>query len=237
LMPKMQRLYHLPDLPGFLPNPHPVPKRAMCKAKRPTVCYLARWDPRKRPEIFFELAMRFPGVRFIALGKAHNPSRDARLRQRYAGIPNLDLVGFVDPFESDQLEHILEKSWIMINTSAREGLPAAYVESAAHRCAILSAVDSDGFASRGGYHVKPVGSSSQPTELGGLHATVDDYAEGLEWLLENDRWREKAEAGFAYFQSVHSQQKVLDAHLDVYRSLLDRGEFTAHLGCGCCPTA
>jgi glycosyltransferase involved in cell wall biosynthesis len=220
LMPKIQRLYHLIEPPAFLPNPYAVPKRPICKAAEPTVCYVARWDPRKRPEIFFELAIRFPKVRFIALGKAHNRSRDIRLRQRYGGLPNVELVGFVDPFESDRLNRVLERSWIAINTSAREGLPAAYVESAAYRCAILSSVDSDGFASRGGYHIWTAASSRQPAELGGLSTTVDDYAKGLEWLLEHDHWREKGEEGYQYVLDVHDQQKALDDHLATYDGLL-----------------
>jgi len=220
LIPKVQRLYHLPDPPIFLPNPYTVPKRPMHKATHPTVCYLSRWDSRKRPELFFELASTFPNVRFIALGRAHSSRRDAHLRKRYSGIPNLHLVGFINPFESVRLEHILEESWIMINTAAREGLPAAYVESAAHRCAILSAVDSDGFASRGGCHVKAAVSSGQRTQSGGVQATVDDYAKGLKWLLENDRWREKAEAGYQYVWDIHDQQHVVDHHLAVYEGLL-----------------
>lgn len=220
LVQKVQQIYRLSKPPRFLPNPYAVPKRPLEKAKQPTVCYLARWDPRKRPEIFFELAKRFPKVRFVALGKAHNRRRDAGLRKKYSEIPNLQLVGFVNPFESDRLQHVLEKSWIMINTAAREGLPAAYIESAAHRCAILSAIDADGFASRGGYHIKATDKSNQPPELGGEHVTVDDYATGLEWLLENDRWREQAQAGHEYVLQVHDQNRVVDNHLAIYSSTL-----------------
>jgi len=219
---KMQGLYRLEKPPVPLPNPYPVPKYPIHKTRRPTVCYLARWDPRKRPEIFFELAMNFPGVRFIALGEAHNHRRDGKLRQQYGNIPNLDLVGFVNPFESEQLQRILDESWIMINTAAREGLPVAFVESAAHRCAILSAIDADGFASRGGYHVDAANSSRQPTELGGQHATVDDYARGLECLLEGNSWREQGEIGYQYVLDVHDQPTVVDKHLAIYDDLLQR---------------
>lgn len=221
LISKIRQIYGLDRLPLFVPNLYPVPSIPIDKAKRPTVCYVARWDPRKRPEYFFELAKRFPDVRFIALGKAHNPQRDAKLRKRYNGISNLELVGFVNPFESKKLQQILGESWIMVNTSAREGLPAAYVEAAAHQCAILSAVDSDKFVSRGGYHVRTSSSEKLPLELGGQDASVEDYATGLEWLLEKNRWHVLGKAGFAYFEAEHSQKRVVRILGNLYRDLLD----------------
>jgi glycosyltransferase involved in cell wall biosynthesis len=193
----------LPRDPLFLPNPYTVPETATAKAGKPTVCFLARWDPRKRPERFFELAVKFPHVRFVAMGKAHNDARDRRLREEYGAIPNLEMVGFVDPFTSDLWERILGESWIMVNTAAREGLPAAFVEAAAHKCAILSSLDPDQFASRGGYF-----------------AEDGNLAEGLSYLLENDRWRELGERGYAYVKEVHDTNAVVQQHLRQYALLL-----------------
>ena len=99
------------------------------------------------------------------------------------------------------------------------------MEAAAHRCAILSAIDADGFASRGGYHVRPLDSSSEPSELGGQHARVDDYAQGLEWLLEDNRWREKGEAGYQYVLKVHDEHEVVDKHIAIYNDLIERPNY------------
>ncbi|MBN8548405.1 MAG: glycosyltransferase family 4 protein, partial [Deltaproteobacteria bacterium] len=112
LRPKVKRLYGLPYEPEFVPNAYHVPRKIAQKATSPTVLYLARWDPRKRPEIFFELAKQFPKVRFIAVGKAHDPKRHANLVARYQNVPNLELVGFVNPFESTRLREIIDQSWI-----------------------------------------------------------------------------------------------------------------------------
>lgn len=203
IIPKVREMYRLTSDPLFLPNPYQVPDGPIRKADEPTVCFLARWDPRKRPEIFFELARKFPHVRFIALGKAHNEARNQRLREQYGDIPNLELVGFINPFESDRLERILEKSWVMINTASREGLPAAFVEAAAHKCAILSCLDPDGFASRGGYY-----------------AEDEDFVQGLNFLLENDRWQVLGERGYDYVTKVHDTGAVVHQYVDEYRRLL-----------------
>ncbi|HEX6014135.1 MAG TPA: glycosyltransferase family 4 protein [Geminicoccaceae bacterium] len=150
LVPKVQRMYRPGIQPQFLPTPVAIPEEG-AKADRPTVCYLARLDRRKRPELFFDLARRFPDVRFVALGKSRDPGYEQRLRQAYGGLPNVELLGLVDQFSSGLHGRRLAESWVMVNTATREAMPNAFLEAAAHGCAILSAVDPDGFASRFGY--------------------------------------------------------------------------------------
>jgi glycosyltransferase involved in cell wall biosynthesis len=220
LAEKTQKYFALTAPPDFLPNPYRAPEPSPNKADKPTVCYLARWDARKRPQIFFELARLFPQVRFIAVGRAHDPRLDLELRDQYGGVPNLEMTGFIHAFESPRIRKILDESWILVNTAAREGLPAAYVESASHACAILTSVDSDGFASRGGYHVQHENGIDLPTALGGWNTTLDDYAAGLEWLLHNDRWRVMGQEGRSYVLAVHEHGKVMEQHLTIYNELL-----------------
>jgi glycosyltransferase involved in cell wall biosynthesis len=185
-----------------LPTPVEVPSMVR-KASQPTVCYLARWDRRKRPHLFFDLVERFPGVRFLAVGRSRDAAYDRELRERYSHLPNLELVGFVDQFDSEELSAILGRSWIVVNTAAREGLPNAFLEAAAHRCAILSEVDPDGFASRFGARVEAA-----------------DFAGGLDWLLEHDRWRERGARGQAHVREIFELNRAVDDHLAVYDDLL-----------------
>lgn len=198
LIPKAAAKYRLRRRPGFLPTPVGIPAEVR-KADEPTVCFNARWDKRKRPELFFDLAAAFPEVRFLAVGRSRDPAYEAALRRRYAGRPNLEWVGFLDQFASDRLSEILAESWILVNTASREGLPNAFLEAAAHRCAILSAVDPDGFASSFGYH-----------------ATRDDFDAGLRFLLEENRWRELAERGYRYVHDTFEAERSIAAHLDAY---------------------
>ena len=202
IVPKAKAKYHLPADPEFLPTPVPVPEQIK-KAPTPTVCFVSRWDKRKRPEIFFELAKAFPKVRFLAAGQSRNREWDEHLRTSYADVPNLEMLGFIDQFRSDELNKVMDQSWILVNTAAREGLPNAFIEAAAHGCAILSAVDPDGFASRFGQLV-----------------INDDFVGGLEALLANDTWREKASRGYAYVKEVFSLDKAIDRHLTIYERLI-----------------
>ena len=199
------RKYGLSFEPTFMPTPIRIPA-SVEKAPTPTVCYVGRLDRRKRPELFLELASRFPDTRFICIGEAQDAGYDRYLRQRYGGRANLELVGFVDQFTDRRVTEWLAASWVLVNTSAREGLPNTFMEAAGHRCAILSAVDPDGFASRFGWH-----------------AAQGDYAAGLAALLEGDLWRSKGEAGFDYVSRHYEVGKAMDRQVELYASLAGGG--------------
>jgi glycosyltransferase involved in cell wall biosynthesis len=204
LVPKVERMYRPPQTPRFLPTPVGIPD-APRKADRPTVCYLARLDRRKRPELFLDLAAQFPHVRFVVLGKSRDQRYEQRLRGTYAAQTNLEFMGMVDQFASDAHGRTLGESWIMINTATREAMPNAFLESAAHSCAILSAVDPDGFASRFGYN-----------------AVRDDFAAGLTWLLVGDRWRERGRLARQHVSEQFETGRAIDLHLKAYSTLLHR---------------
>lgn len=201
IIPKVRSMYKLIKDPGFLPNPVIVPKAKFEKSVEPTVCFLARWDKRKNPEIFFELAKNFPTVKFIAMGKSHDKEWDEFLRDKYSDLPNLELTGFVS---TEHKNKVLEKSWVMVNTAARECLPVAFLEAAAFKCAILSQENPDNFAENFGYHVKN-----------------SNYNSGLKFLLDNNRWIERGEKGYEYVKETHGVNKVIDRHIAVYERLLN----------------
>jgi len=203
IVPKAQKKYGLKVAPRFLPNPVPLPDGPAVKAERPTVCFVGRFDRRKRPERFFQLAQRFPDVRFIAVGAANSARMDSLLRHRYGAIANLELTGFLDRFASPRFAEILASSWVLVNTAAREGLPVTFLEAASYRCAIVSQVNPDQFASRFGYH-----------------AAAGDFEAGLETLLDNDSWRVCGEAAYDYVRTTHALDVVIDKHSEVYRSLV-----------------
>lgn len=202
LIPKVERMYRPTVEPRFLPTPVPIPAEPV-KASRPTVCYLARLDRRKRPHLFFDLARQFPDVRFLALGKSRDRGYEQWLRDAYEGLPNVEFLGMVDQFVSDTHGRALCESWVMINTATREAMPNSFLEAASHGCAIMSFVNPDDFASRFGYH-----------------AARDDFAEGLAWLLDQDRWRERGLLARQHVTDVFAIDRAMDLHIDAYRSLL-----------------
>jgi glycosyltransferase involved in cell wall biosynthesis len=154
--------------------------------------------------VFLDLAKAFPDVDFICVGGTNERDYEEHLRRTYERLPNLEMTGTIDQFQTDRLHRIFEKSWVLVNTAAREGLPNTFLEAAANRCAILSGVDPDGFASRFG-----------------CHATDDaDLARGLARLLGDGRWKPLGEAGCEFVKSVFGTTPAIDRHLDAYEQAI-----------------
>lgn len=202
LVPKVKRIYDCRVEPQYLPTPVPIP-RDIRKASKPTVCYMARLDRRKRPELFLDLVGQFPEVDFILVGKSRDAQFESQLQHRYGHLPNLEMAGFIDQFSSSRHTEILEKSWIMVNTATREALPNSFIEAMSHQCAILSFVNPDNIASEFGYH-----------------AQSDNFAVGLMKLLAGDAWREQGLKGYQYCIENFDLDKSIRRHLDIYRSLM-----------------
>jgi glycosyltransferase involved in cell wall biosynthesis len=201
LVDKAVKRYRLDTRPDVLPTPVEVPG-IVEKAKEPTVCYIARWDRRKRPELFIALAKSFPEVRFIIAGASRDHRYDQEIQKQLVALPNVESMGFINQFETDKLSKILSKSWILVNTAAREGLPNSFIEACAHHCAILSSVNPDDFASNYGYY-----------------ASADDFVNGLAVLLKDNLWRQLGEKGYSYINENYALDKAIDQHISVYKQL------------------
>lgn len=198
LQDRATRKYGLRTKPKFLPTPVEIPNNII-KDSQPTVCYIARWDRRKRPELLIDLARANPKVHFIVAGASRDKLYDTALREEFAKLPNVELTGFINQFESERLSSILSRSWILINTAAREGLPNSFIEACAHKCAILSAVDPDNFSSQFGYF-----------------ASKDDFEEGIRFLLQEKHWKEMGEKGYSYVKENFAVEKSIEQHIQIY---------------------
>ena len=207
LREKISQKYSLKSEIEFLPTPIEVPIRKIEKSKEPTICYLARWDKRKKPELFFQLAKSFPEIKFIAIGMGRNRSYDSYLRKKYSNLRNLTMTGFINQFDNNGIDKILDASWILVNTATREGLPNSFLEALAHKCAILSSLNPENVTERFGYCVKN-----------------DDFNEGLIKLLENNNWRMKGEQGQNYVKENYELNKSIELHISIYKIFLNNME-------------
>ena len=206
LVEKTKRKYKRSDI-ILLPNIERFPKRRFQRNTKPTVCFVGRLDGIKRPEIVFELAESFRDVDFIIAGEAQAARRHRALAAKAAELPNVTMLGAIDKFKSDELSRLYAQSWVLINTSAREGLPLTFIEAAGRGCAILSSVNPDNFASGFGYWVQD-----------------GDFAKGLAALLANNLWKTKGKLGQRYVKQIYDERQATEVHLQAYRNLLANQE-------------
>jgi len=199
------RVYRLHKPVEFLPTPIHLPKNNPTKSKQPTVCFVGRWDRRKKPERFFELARKNPNIQFIAPGKSQDCRWDEHLRSKYGILSNVEMPGFLDQFLNNSLSEVLSKSWILVNTSTREGLPNTFLEALAHKCSLLSIVNPENLTERYGHVVKN-----------------GDFSSGLSHLLADSRWKEKGEAGYTYIARHYELHKAIEVHMAIYEKLLGK---------------
>jgi glycosyltransferase involved in cell wall biosynthesis len=202
LIPKARKKYKLSRDPEFLPSPIPFTDTVQ-KSQTPLVCFVARLDRRKRPHVFFDLAKQFPDIQFEAIGGGRDSGWEQRLLSRYEQLPNLKIHGFVDQFSSEGITELLSRSWVLVNTSARESLPTTFVEAAVHGCAILSGIDPDGFSSRFGCHVAD-----------------NNFVRGLRVLLQDNAWQEKGRLGMESTREVFSPERSVQRHIQIYGDLI-----------------
>lgn len=207
LKEKTRRLYKLPESPGFLPKPIDIPKGPFNKDENPLCVFVGRFDPRKRPEMFFQLAARMPDVNFIAVGRANDQGYQNYLSKRYFHLPNLTVTGFIDPFLNEELQEILSRAWILLHPAAREGLCTAFQEASVNEVGILAYVDPGGYVSSFGEVLPDDG-------------LIETFEKRVRTLLDENDWREKARAGRKWNITHHSTENAVSSHIAEYEKAL-----------------
>lgn len=196
---RARRLYRLPATPGVLPNPIDVPPSIPVKADRPVVSWIGRWDPQKRVDIALETARLCPEVEFFIVGsptdRADLRATAAALEEKYRRYRNIHVMRFVSEEEKNR---ILDQSWMLLNTSVREGLPITFLEAGAHGACIIAPVDPDGYASRFGTFV-----------------TGGDFVDAIRQSAQREDFRTRGREGYEHVRRVHETSHVIQRHAEI----------------------
>jgi len=174
----------------FLPNIIDLNPKEIVKSEKPSVIFLARLDPYKRPWLFAELARHFPDVEFIFMGQPHFQGKGA---WQPDNLPdNVKLMGHV---QGEEKIRLLASAWVLVNTSIHEGLAVSFQEALKCETPLLSCVNPQDVVSRFGIYVgrwDGSGMDSIPKFIDGLTRLIKDRElrtrlgkEGREWVLAN----------------------------------------------------
>ena len=190
----------------LLPNPIRLDPPTVQKSERPTVVFLARLDPYKRPWLFAQLARHFPQVEFQFLGQPHFSGPGA---WRADDLPsNVRILGHVG--EQEKLR-LLSEAWVAINTSVHEGLAVSFLEALACETPLLSCVNTGFVVSRYGIYTGRFDGSGVES--------MDAFCAGLQALLDQPRLRcDLAQKGRAWVRATHS----LDTFMAAFYRLAER---------------
>lgn len=203
--------YGIPGLPvEFLPTPIDVVATRWPRSKRPTVAFVGRLDPIKRPWLVAELARRRPGVDFLMLGRAHYSGPGSGAGWMRDMPSNLRLCSHVD---GEEKEKLLSSAWVVVNTSIHEGLCTSLVEALHHGVPIVSCQNPDAIASRFGVYVGRYdgsGLESLPSYLGALDRLLHDS--GLRAQL--------GEEGRAWARANHTKERFVEEFVALAGKLL-----------------
>jgi len=211
LVEKAQRAYGLDKIEAiFLPNIfEPVDITSPKFSKKPSVCFLGRLEPVKRPWIFLELAKHFPNVDFLVAGIAHFPALLNPILDKYKSLPNVKFLGLVSGEEKHDL---LNSAWAIMNTSIHEALPVSFLEAFSYGKPVISCQDPDEFVSQFGYATGEVlgeGLGEKDIEL---------FSKSLEQCLSNEKERlqkgKDARACVLERYSFESHQQALSKALN-----------------------
>jgi glycosyltransferase involved in cell wall biosynthesis len=200
LAPKAPGTYGFDPGPlALLPNPMDVGRQPGPKAPAARVAFLARLDPYKRPWVFVELARAFPGVEFRMLGQAHFAGPGSWEPRDLP--PNVKLLGNLSG--EDKLRE-LDAAWVLVSTSAHEGLPVSFQEALASRTPLLACVDTERVTSRFGIYVgnfEGDGMAALPSLRAGLARLLDDH----------QLRRRLGDEGRAWVCGCHTPERFLEA--------------------------
>lgn len=173
-------------------------------AKKESVLWMARAIDWKQPQLFLDLAQRFPEQTFVMVCP---PSHDQRywhkIKKRAATLSNVTFYSSV-PYRDTW--PLFAAASVFVNTSSQEGWPNTFLQAGATRTPILSlTVDPEGFI--------------EQTSSGLVcHGSIDRLTAGLEHLLrDGDKRQQLGEHAFAYVTSFHSLPIIaseLARHID-----------------------
>lgn len=122
-------------------NVHPAPASPDSITKDSTavrIVWIANFKKWKQPELFIRLADQckdLSGTRFIMAGRIGSDKNWGRMRNR---IQSLSQVEYRGEMPLHDVNHLLAKSHIFVNTSLHEGFPNTFIQAWMRRLPVIS---------------------------------------------------------------------------------------------------
>jgi len=186
-------------------NAHSLPD-TIETTDRDMILWVARSAAFKQPQVFLELAGRFPNEKFVMIcQRAMGDSNYELLQEHAAEIPNMEFVRRV-PFH--EIDSYFRRAKVFVNTSRTEGFANTFIQACKWAVPVLTlAANPDGFLDR--YDCGRCASGN-----------TDKLVEALGFLLEDNRYLETGLRARHYAEQNHDITKIVNRYKKTFEELL-----------------
>lgn len=127
---------------AVVPNFHPEPQEEIDKSGPLTVTWIANLKPWKNPGAFVRLAQSLsdcPDVRFVMAGSAGNVSwKKSEYNALMTQLDNLQNLEYLGPITQDDVNVLLARSHLFVNTSCNEGFANTFIQAWFRQVPVIS---------------------------------------------------------------------------------------------------
>jgi glycosyltransferase involved in cell wall biosynthesis len=162
----------------------------------------------KRPELFLQLAKRFPETEFVLIGGGIETEAAFadQIREQAEEIPNLTCTGRIP--HADVVQQFQEAA-VLVNTSIVEGFPNAYLEAWKSGVSVVSFDDVDGYIEEEG--------------IGAVCSDLENMEERLRSILEDPALRiSMGKRARDFVLSKFSASVLSNEYLSFFEELLNK---------------
>ena len=187
----LEEKYHLQS--ELIRNSIEIPAENPVVYEKKEILWVGSAQPLKQPEIFLELARKFPQHPFTMIMPKHNLELWDKISQETVDIKNLRFIEKV-PFE--KIGEYYRKAKLFVNTSTYEGFPVTFLQSAIYGAPVLTLnVNPDDFLDKYDCGFCADGN-------------IDYLSQNIKELMENESlWKQKSENVFLYVKENHDIEK------------------------------
>ena len=184
-------------------NFYPYTGKCIPVNEREFILWVSTIKPWKRPELYIQLAEKFPSEKFVMIGG--KPGLESKnyfeeVRNKAERIGNIKFLGF-QPF--DATEKYFDKCKLFINTSKYEGFPNTFLQAWNRGVPVVSYVDPDNIIKN--------------NKLGYKVNSKKEMEKALILFLRKKSWDE--DAILNYFKKNHSSDVIDKYHSMMYNVL------------------